>query len=310
MKKLITIILFSFFLSPLFISANAQSPPLVKNEPPIQWQTFTPRTGGISVRVPGVPREAIKKVKLQEDYLYQYAYFFMTKGATYQISVIFLPDSEATPERSRKLFDKALVDVKADPQYKWISGGDAVLDGNLGIEYKLAEVGKSTTFWSRWYFAYGRLYELSVHYNDNEKLNAGLFFDSAKLFYADISPAMLHALVGITKPKDENYIAEIGVEKVEEQILASHVIKKVMPVSLPADVPTGKKAFAQIHVVISPEGKVLRARILKVQLNQEQPALYAPCIKAVHQWTFKPFEINNKPAIVQGVLAFEFVTSE
>ena len=153
--------------------------------------------------------------------------------------------------------------------------------------------------WSRQYFAFGCVYEMSTRYlpREPELQEPALFMESFKLLGPPLNRPMNlvpvpDALPDFTPLAQNTYY--ISAEKLREQ-----ASEKPDP-----KFDTQGKVYAgtvTILITVSPEGKVLQA-----DPSDGFPGFWNEAIKAAKKWTFKPFLLNGKPVKVQGRLTFKF----
>lgn len=297
---------------------RAQQPTPVPTQAPTATTTvipkpifspFSPRIGGFVASLPRPIKEKAARSTDNHGVTYLYTCEAETMDAHYQVSVMFLPESEATPDKAIAKFEAQLKQMKGDPQLKWINGGRIAPDGNPGVEIKATSIADGGLVWSRQYFAYGRIYETTVRTRKkdvDEKILA-TFLDSFKIVF---SPRMMVEfpveLFAGNRPA-ETFSTPTGaedywvpdIEKISGKILVQNLLKREMP-KLPKAVK-GLTTSVLVHVVVSPEGRVLSAKAVSGNSLLQQP-----CVEAVQQWIFVPIQVNGAPAKVQGVITFNF----
>ncbi len=307
MKRVRLIIACAFVLCAA--ESRAQQPAPVPTQAPTVSPTvvtkptfylFNPRIGGFTVFLPRPLKEKAERFNGNNGTSYLYTCEAETADAHYQVSAMFLPESEATPDKAIARFEAQIKQIKSDPQLKWISGGSIAPDGNPGVELKATAVAEGTLVWSRQYFAFGRIYETTVRTRKkdvDEKILA-TFLDSFKIVF---TPRMMvefpiELFAGTTAVEDY-WLPDI--EKVSGKILVQNLLKREMPI-IPKEVK-GMTTYVLVHVVVSPEGRVLSSKAVNGYGSLRQP-----CAEAVQQWVFRPIEVNGAPTKVQGVISFNF----
>ncbi len=264
---------------------------------------FTSRSIGFSVSMPAPVGQRAAKGLINNDAAYLFEFTSVSGGATFQVTVTFLSGNVATPEQTKKRFREILEKVKANPQHKWLSGGDYALEGNPGIEYRIEMPEDGSTVWSRQYFAFGKVYETTIRFpgKQPEPKNAATFMESLKILRSmytteNLPPALFEQSQPLTQPPPMVVWIE-GVEKVAGQVLATNAVKKVLP-KIPKP---GVRGTVQILLVVSEEGRLVSATAVS-----GEEALKQACLEAVNLWVFQPILVNGKPSKVQGTLAFKF----
>lgn len=277
---------------------TASAPPAPKY--PIEaWKPFVSRVGNFSVLFPIIPKEEMTRARLQAGLAEDHRYTVPTGDGNYQAAYTFLSDNLATPEAIRTRFDSLLKTLKANPTLKWISGGENEYEGNPGIEFKTQFNDSKVILWSRQYFAYGCVYEITTRYlsHEPEMKEPKMFMDSFKLLGPPLNRPLNLGAMQDALP-DFTPLAQ-GLYYISEEKLRAQAIEKPDP-----KFDTQGKPFSgtiTLLVTVSPEGKVTQA-----ELSDGFPGFYNEAIKAAKKWTFKPFLLNGKPVRVQGRLAFKF----
>lgn len=273
--------------------------PLAPKYPLAAWKPFAVKAANFSINFPVTPKEETTRYRIQAGIAEDHRFTVPTSEANYQVAYTFLSDNIATPETIRARFDALLKSLKATPGLKWISGGESTYEGNPGIEFKTQLVESKVILWSRQYFAFGCVYEMSTRYlpREPELQEPALFMESFKLLGPPLNRPMNlvpvpDALPDFTPLAQNTYY--ISAEKLREQ-----ASEKPDP-----KFDTQGKVYAgtvTILITVSPEGKVLQA-----DPSDGFPGFWNEAIKAAKKWTFKPFLLNGKPVKVQGRLTFKF----
>ena len=253
--------------------------------------------------MPAPVKERAAKGLINNGAAYLFEYTSSSGATTFQTTVTFLSGNEATPVQIKKRFREILEKVKANPQHKWLSGGDYALEGNPGLEYKIETLEDGSIVWSRQYFAFGKVFETTVRFpvKQPEPKNAATFMESLKILRSMYTVENLplglieqiQSQQAVTPPVQWTE----GVEKVAGQILVTNAVKKVTP-KIPR---VGVRGVVQVLLVVSEEGKLISASAFGGEESLKQA-----CLEAVNLWVFQPILINGKPTKVQGILAFEF----
>jgi Gram-negative bacterial TonB protein C-terminal len=311
-KRTPFILLMGFLLSAQmgFAQESPVKSPTQKNDallaeskpPPEIWQPVAIREGNFSIIFPvGIKREASRsRFKMQDGDGIETRFAVPLASGNYQTAFTFLSDNLATPQAIRQRFEALLKNLKTNPKLNWLSGGEIEYRGNPGIELKVQVIESKTIIWSRQYFAFGCLYELTVRYmaQEPELKEPQLFLDSFNLLGPPIQRPTLTASTQDALP-DFTPLAQ-NIYYVSPETLRAQAIEK------PEPKPETERKVPAISVTllltVSPEGKVVQA-----DLQDGFPGLYnIDVLKAVKKWTFKPFLLNGKPVKVQGRLTFKF----
>ena len=261
---------------------------------------FSPRVGGFTVFLPRPIKEKAERLSSNNGVSYMYICEAETADAHYQVSALYLPESEATPDKAIAKFAAQIKQVKSDPQIKWISGGSIAPDGNPGVEIKATAVADGKMIWSRQYFAFGRIYETTVRtrIKDVDEKVLATFLDSFKVVFSPRVMVEFPIELFAGKTTSEDYWLP-DIEKVSGKLLVQNLLKRDMP-KIPKEVK-GLTTSVLVHVVVSAEGRVLSAKALG-----GNGLLGQACAEAVQQWVFVPLQVNGAPAKVQGVITFNF----
>ncbi len=272
-------------------------PPPAPKYPLEAWKPLFAREGNFSIASPVPVKGEILRFQLQDGSALESRFTIRTSDGNYQAAITFLSENLATPELVRARFANLLTGLKQNPKIKWLSGGDITLDGNPGIEFKAQLSENQVTTWSRQYFAFGCVYEITARYlaREPELKEPQLFLDSFKLLGP---PSQRPSLVAPTQQSlpDFTPVAQntfyLSAEKLRAQA-----------VNTPAP-NFDRRAYAgtvTLLITVSTEGKVLQAAPVDDynHLNQE-------AIKAAKKWNFKPFLLEGRPINVQGQLTFKF----
>lgn len=289
------------------VAGFAQTEPTTTIKPATPLETplkeFTSPMIGFSISMPSPVRERAAKGVINNNPAYLFEYVASTAGTTFQVTATFLSGSIATPDQTKKRFREVLEKVKNNPKHKWLSGGDDVLEGNPGIEYKIEVIEENSIVWSRQYFAFGKIYETSVRYpkQQPELKSCITFMESLKILRSPYTSENLplglieqiQSPQAVTPPVQWTE----GVEKVAGQILVNNAIKKVTP-KIPR---VGVRGVVQVLLVVSEEGRLISATAFSGEESLKQA-----CVEAVNLWVFQPILVNGKPMKVQGTLTFKF----
>ncbi len=285
----------------LAISGLAQTAPAPPAEVPLKL--FSSNTIGFSAWMPAPVKQRAAKGEIENNAAYLFEFSSVSGTTTFQVTVTYLSGNVATPVQIKQRFRESLEKLKVNAKYKWLSGGDYVLEGNPGIEYRIEPVDNDSIVWSRQYFAFGKIYETSVQFpkKQPEPKAAAAFMESLKILRSmytteNLPPYLLEQIQAPTQAPS-NVVWVEGVEKVAGQTLAINAVKK----SLPKIPKTGTRGTVQVHLIVSEEGKLISV----TAINGEE-SLQQACLEAVKLWVFQPILVNGKPTKVQGVLAFKF----
>lgn len=278
-------------------AAPPTTPPPSPKYPLEAWKPVVIREANISVLLPVTPKEETARIRLQAGMAEDHRYTVPTAEANYQFAQTFLSDNLATPEMVRGRFDTLLKSLKENQQLKWISGGETAYEGNPGIEFKAQIAESRVVLWSRQYFAFGCIYELSTRYLAVEPELPKLFMESFKLLGPPLRRPVNLVAAAETLP-DFTPLAQ-STYYITADTLRANALEKPEPNFNPK-----QKIYARtvtLLVTVSPEGKVLQVE----PVSDFQPN-YEEVIKAAKKWTFKPFLLAGKPVKVQGQLVFKF----
>ena len=275
------------------------TPPAAKDAPDV-WQTVTVKDGNFSVIFPATAKREGSRSRIQNSDSNGVETRFTTEiaGGTYQVAYTFLSENVATPQSMRQRFDSLLKSLKNHPRAKWLSGGDIEYKGNPGIELKVLLVENNTVTWSRQYFAFGCIYEITARYplTDPEPKQPQLFLESFNLLgpptQRPVLAAQKETLPDFTPISQTIYY--VSAETLRKQALQ------------PVEPDFSKKApfwEIRLRVTVSPEGKVV-----EVDAVDNYSSLHDDAIKAARKWSFKPFMHGGKAVSVQGNLIFKSST--
>lgn len=282
---------------------KTNTPPPAPNYPLEAWKPFTVREANFSILLPTTPKDETARYRLQAGLAEDHRFTVPTMDGTYQVAYTFLSDNIATPEMIRARFATLLKNLQASPSLKWISGGESEYEGNPGIEFKAQLTNSTIILWSRQYFAYGCVYEVSARYSPREPelKEPKLFMESFKLLGPPLRRPFNLALIQDSLP-DFTPLAQ-GMYYVSPEKLREQAIEKPEPkFDLKGRLFSGSVILL---VTVSPEGKVLQADPV-----DGAPHFYNEAIKTVKKWTFKPFLLVGRPVKVQGRLIFKFGITE
>ena len=279
------------------VKSNAAPPPAPKY-PLEAWKQLVAKEGNFSILLPISPKEEATRYRLQTGKAEEHRFTVPTIEGNYLVAYTYLSNNLATPEVIRTRFQTLLKDLKGNPKIKWISGGDIAVEGNPGIEFKLQLSESQIFLWSRQFFAYGCVYEMTTRYvpKEPELTEPRLFMESFKL----LGPPIRRP-INLDVPQDSlpdftplaQNIYYISAEKLRAQAIEQPEPK----------IDIKGKAYSgsiTLLLTISPEGKVLQAEPVKGFIGFNNEAL-----KAARKWTFKPFLLEGKPVKVQGQLIFK-----
>ncbi len=274
-------------------AASAQDPLAV-------WQPVTVKEGNFSIIFPAnAKREGTRsRIQLQDGNGIETRFTATTTDGSYQAAFTFLSDNIATPQSVRQRFDTLLKNLKANPKIKWLSGGAIEYRGNPGIELKVQLIEGQTITWSRQYFAFGCIYELTARYapREPEQKEPQLFLESFNLLgpptqRPTIAPPKQETLPDFTPLESNLYY-------VVPETLRAHAVEKPEP-----KFETAGKAYTgsiTLLVTVSDEGKVIGAEV-----SEGFPGIQEPVFKALKKWRFTPFQVKGKAVNVQGRLTFK-----
>ena len=268
-------------------------------------KVFTSGIIGFSISMPAPIKERAAKGLINNGAAYLFEYTSSSGATTFQTTVTFLSGNEATPVQIKKRFREILEKVKANPQHKWLSGGNYALEGNPGLEYRIETLEDGSIVWSRQYFAFGKVFETTVRFpvKQPEPKNAATFMESLKILRSmyTVENLPLGLIEQIQSPAQvvtqPGVVWVEGIEKVAGQVLVTNAIKKVIP-KVPRPSVRGN---VQILLVVSEEGRLVSATAMS---GEEE--LKKACLEAVNRWVFQPILVNGKPSKVQGTIAFKF----
>ncbi len=274
-------------------------PPPAPKYPLEAWKPLISREGNFSILSPVALKGEAVRYQIQGGSAVESRFTIRTSDGNYQAAITFLSDNLATPEVMRERFATLLKNLKQNPKVKWISGGDITLEGNPGIEFKAQLNENQITTWSRQYFAFGCVYEVTARYfsHELELKEPQLFLDSFKLLGPPMQRPALAAPTQQSLP-DFTPLAQ-NTYYVSAEKLRAQAIEKPEP-KFDAE-RRAYSATVTLLVTVSPEGKVVQA-----DPHEGLPGFYNDAIKAAKKWTFKPFLLNGKPVKVQGRLTFKF----
>jgi hypothetical protein len=265
------------------------------------WKQFIVREANFSVLLPTAPKDETARYRLQAGMAEDHRFTVPTRDGNYQVACTFLSDNIATPESIRVRFATLLKNLQSSPNLQWISGGETEYAGNPGIEFKVQFVDSKLIMWSRQYFAFGCVYEVTARYLSPELKEPALFMESFKL----LGPPQRRPLnlvsaqdlaLDFTPLAQNTYY--VSVKKLRE-----HANEKPEPkFDLKGRLFSGS---VTLLVTVSPEGKVLQAEPLDGASH-----FYNEAVKTTKKWTFKPFLLEGKPVKVQGRLIFTFGITE
>ena len=273
-------------------------PPPAPKYPLEAWKPLIAKEGNFSILSPVAIKGETARFQMQDGSAVESRFIIRTIDGNYQAAITFLSDNLATPEVIRDRFTGLLKNLKQNPKIKWISGGDISFEGNPGIEFKAQLNDNQVTTWSRQYFAFGCVYELTARYlpREPELKEPQMFLDSFKLLGPPLQRPALSIPTQQSLP-DFTPLAQ-NAYYISAEKLRAQAIEKPEP-----KFDTEGKVYAgavTLLVTVSPEGKVLQA-----DPHDGFPGFYNEAIKAVKKWTFKPFLLNGKPVKVQGRLTFK-----
>lgn len=310
LKRALFISLLGFLLSAEFALAQQSSstqpanPPAQNNTPPATkdspdvWQPVANKEGNFSIIFPvNAKHEATRsRIQLQDGNGIETRFTAPTTSGTYQAAFTFLSDNIATPQSVRQRFDALLKNLKTNPTIKWLGGGEIEYKGNPGIELKVLVPEKKMLIWSRQYFAFGCIYEITARYTASEPeiKEPKNFLDSFTL----LGPPTQRPTIAAPKQEslpDFTPVAQ-NMYYVSPETLRKQAIQPIEP-------DFSKKApfwEIKLRVTVSPEGKVVQAD----PVDAYSP-IYDDAIKAAKKWAFKPFLHAGKPVSVQGQLVFK-----
>ena len=271
---------------------------------PAVWQPVAIREGNFSIIFPAnAKREGTRsRIQMPDGTGIETRFTAITPEGNYQIAFTFLSDNIATPQGVRQRFASLLKNLKANPKLTWLSGGEIEYKGNPGIELKVQMGENKIITWSRQYFAFGCIYEVTARYTprepeSKEHLN---FLDSFELFgpptqRPSLAPPRQENLPDFTPLSQDLYY-------VVPETLRSHAIEKPEPqLDIKGKVHNGT---ITLLVTVSTEGKVIDA-----ESADGFPGFYEPALKALKKWRFTPFKVNGRAINVQGRLTFKFGSS-
>lgn len=288
-------------------SASLSSTPAKSTSAPTYsidaWKTFVSTTGNFSVLFPTTPKDETSRFRLEAGMAEDHRYVVPTASANFQAAYTYLSENIATPESMRTRFGGLLKSLKANPKLTWVSGGESSFEGNPGIEFKVQSIAAegSVMIWSRQYFAYGCVYEVTTRYlkKDSEPKEPTLFMESFKLlgppltrpFYATPSPDSRPDFT----PLSQN-LYSISAQKLQENALEKPAPKFKNP--------SRSRDFSgslTLLITVSEDGKVEQADPVN-----GPSYFYDEAVKTAKKWTFKPFLRDGKPVKVQGQLLFKY----
>jgi TonB family protein len=299
----------------LTLAQQSASPPPAKSEAPAPasaakdplevWQPVTVKEGNFAVIFPvNSKREGVRsRIQMQDGNGIETRFTAPTPDGNYQAAFTFLSDNIATPQAVRQRFEVLLKNLKSNPKIKWLGGGEIEYRGNPGIELKVQMGENKIITWSRQYFAFGCIYELTARYSfrEPELKEPQIFLDSFNLLgpptqRPTLAPPKQDMLPDFTPLSPTLYY-------VTPETLRARAVEKPEP-----KLDTDGKAYngtLTVLVTVSTAGKVVGAEIA-----DGFPGFYEPAIKALKKWRFTPFQVNGRVVDVQGRLTFKFGGSQ
>lgn len=279
--------------------AAKETPPPSPKYPLDAWKPVVFKDANFSVAMPITPKEEVTRYRTQNGFAEDHRFVVPTAEGNYQVAVTMLSDNMATPEMVRERFEKLLKGLKENPQIKWISGGENAYEGNPGIEFKAQIADSRVVMWSRQFFAFGCVYEVTTRYLNTEPAlkEPKLFMDSFKLLGQPVRRPNNLAPLQETLP-DFAPLAQ-NTYYISAEKLRANALEKPEPTFKPDRRPYARSLT--VLITVSPEGKVLQ-----VEMENPFQAYSEEVIKAAKKWTFKPFLLDGKPVKVQGQLVFKF----
>jgi TonB family protein len=271
---------------------------------PAVWQPTTIREGNFSIIFPvNAKREGTRsRIQLTDGTGVETRFTATTPEGNYQVAFTFLSENIATPQGVRQRFSTLLKNLQANPQITWLSGGEIEYRGNPGIELKVQMGENKIITWSRQYFAFGCIYEVTARYTprEPESREPQIFLDSFELFGPPIQRPTLatpqESLPDFTPLTPDLYY-------VVPATLRAHAVAMPEPkFDFKREVYRGT---VTLLVTVSTEGKVIGA-----ESANGSPALLEPVFKALKKWRFTPFRANGKAVNVQGRLTFNLGDSK
>jgi TonB family protein len=304
-----TLLLFVFFLGVQAILAQESSAPApIKKDtspvptPPLPldlWEPITVKDGNFSALFPANKREGSRsRFQMQDGSAIETRFTAPTTIGNYQVAYTFLSENIATPQAVRQRFAALAQSLKTNPKAKWLGGGEIEYRGNPGIELKVLLPEGKTILWSRQYFAFGCIYELTVRYpfQEAEPKEAKNFLDSFNLLGP---PSQRPVFATTTQPSlpDFTPLAQNTYYVSPEKLRAQAIEKPEPKFEIEGSIYSGT---ITLLVTVSPEGKVIQA-----DPADGSSAFSKEAIKAVKKWSFKPFVLKGNPVKVQGRLTFK-----
>lgn len=284
--------------SPPPVNKGTTTPPIPTESPVEVWQPVGVREGNFSILFPVTAKREGKRtrIQMQDGNALETRFTASTANGNYQAAFTFLSDNIATPQAMRQRFAALLQSLKANPRAKWLSGGEIEYRGNPGVEFKIQLLENQTVTWSRQYFAFGCIYEVTARYTPREPDNneARAFLDSFNLLGP---PAQRPTLAA---PKQETLPDFTPLTQTTYYVSPGTLRKNALQTVEPNFAKKAPFWEITLRVTVSPEGKVI-----EVDPGDSSSVLHEEAIKAARKWTFKPFLMAGKPVTVQGYLIFK-----
>lgn len=277
---------------------NATSALPAPKDPLEVWQPLAIKEGNFSIIFPvSAKREGTRsRIQMPDGNALETRINASTASGNYQAAFTFLSENIATPQAIRQRFEALLKNLKTNPKITCLIVKEIEYRGNPGIELKVQMIESKAITWSRQYFAFGCLYELTARYSpqEPEQKEPQIFLDSFNLLgppsQQPIYPSKLQETLPDFTPLTQT------IYYVSPETLRKHAVQSTEP-------DFEKKASSwdvTLRVTVSPDGKVIQ-----VDPVDSFSPLYNDAAKAAKKWTFKPFLLAGKPVTVQGQLIFK-----
>jgi TonB family protein len=290
-----------------------------------QWQEFASEEGRFSVRMPGTPQKLVAEVDTRAGQLSQPTYVLEIGGAVYLISYVVFPYPVPSDSiQQSKMLDAGRDRMLAkDKTLKLLSEAEISLNGIPGREWMTEDEtdvsrGRAFLFNDRLYLVFfslerkqalrsSRMPPLPANFTELFIKDSEQFFNSLKL--TEISSEtggevdrLLRRLkeqgVEVVTAVDPNDARPLKNSAVIFNGKAVRLVQPQYPSIARAAHASGK---VSVEVVIDLEGNIAAA-----QAVDGHPLLRFAAIKAARESRFTPTHLNGKPAMVVGIIIYDF----
>jgi TonB family protein len=289
------------------------------------WKEFSSAPGGFSVLLPGIPEMQATQIDTLAGQIPNITYTLAVDPSWFIIMYSDMPVSSSTARQTDMLNAGRDRMLAGDKDLRLVSETDIWLAGHPGREWVTQD--KDSVTKGRAFIVNGRVYAMMFGMLSDRALksigavptaenrtnlfeeNSAKFLDSFK--FSERNSESLGEVDRMLRylreeRKDVTILYAAGDSSAPAKTPAAIINGKAIHLVAPAYPAIARSAHASgqvsVQVVIDLEGKTIAAQVL-----DGHPLLRAAAIKAARESEFTAPQLNGKPAMVVGVIIYNFV---